>query len=524
MSGLNFGDLLEAVAAEIPDAPAIVHGEGVRDWRSFDARTNRLARYLLGAGLAAGARVAFYLRNGPAYPELLAACFKARLVHVNVNYRYLGAELRYLLEDSDAEAVVYDAEFEARIGDLADTLPGVRTWIRNGAGRDDAVDPLERICAEGDAAPLGIERSGDDLYFMYTGGTTGHPKGVMWSHAARIEVIGMASAASADAHARAVATGSRRPVTLPACPMMHSTGFTTAVATLVAGGTVVLVPGRGFDAEATLDAIDRHRVTSLAIVGDAFSVPLLEVLRAQRGARDLTSVTAITSAGAMWSAECKRELLEHFPNATIRDSLGSSEGSRLAGAELRAGEASETARFRLSPHAKVFDEAFREVEPGSGVPGRIATRGAIPLGYHKDPERTAETFPVIDGERWSMPGDWCTVEADGTIRLLGRGSLCINTGGEKVWPEEVEEALKTHPAVVDAAVFGLPDPRWGQAVAALVRAPGAVHQAELREALDAVLARYKHPKTIRCTTASFRADNGKMDYGRAKALYGEGGA
>ena len=519
MSGLNFGDLLEAVAARIPDAPAIVHGDDVLDWWTFDAQANRLARHLLAAGLTTGSRVAFYLRNGPAYPLLLAACFKARLVHVNVNYRYVGAELRYLIENSDAEAVVFDAEFENEAEQLRAECAGVRLWLRNGPYGS---DPFASACAEGDATALGIERSGDDLYFMYTGGTTGHPKGVMWPHAARIQIIGMADAGSAEAHADAVAARAARPVTIPACPMMHSTGFTTAISTLVAGGTVVLLPSARFDAEAMLALIEQHAVTSIALVGDAFGVPLLETLRERGSEFDLSSVSSITSAGAMWSAPCKHELLTYFPKATLRDSLGSSEGSRLASAELRAGEAGETAHFQLAAHARVFDAELREVVPGSGVPGRIATRGAIPLGYHKDPERTAETFPIIDGERWSMPGDWCTVEADGSIRLLGRGSLCINTGGEKVWPEEVEEALKTFPGVRDAAVFGVPDPRWGQAVSAVLSAPEDVSQDALRAHLGGVLARYKHPKTIRCVRASFRAANGKMDYSAAKALFEEG--
>ena len=519
MSGLNFGDLLEAVAARIPDAPAVIHGDLVTDWRTFDARANQLARHLLAAGLETGSRVAFYLRNGPAYPVLLAACFKARLVHVNVNYRYVGAELRYLIENSDAEAVVFDAELEEEARGLQAECEGVRLWLRSGPEGD---DPFASACAQGDPSPLGIERSGDDLYFMYTGGTTGHPKGVMWSHAARIEIIGMADGDSAVAHADAVAARSARPITIPACPMMHSTGFTTALMTLVAGGAIVLLPGGRFDAEAMLALVERHKVTGLAIVGDAFGVPLLEALQEQACERDLSSVTSITSAGAMWSASCKEALLTYFPNATLRDSLGSSEGSRLASAEMRAGEGAETARFELGAHARVFDADFREVVPGSGVPGRIATRGAIPLGYHKDPEGTAETFPVIDGERWSMPGDWCTVEADGSIRLLGRGSLCINTGGEKVWPEEVEEALKTFPGVRDAAVFGMPDPRWGQVVSAVVHAPLPLAFPGLRAHLEAVLARYKHPKTIRRADGSFRASNGKLDYDAARALFEEG--
>lgn len=517
MGELNFGDLFEAVARAVPDRPALIHGDRVRTWAEFDARSNRLARHLIACGLAPGAKVAFYLRNSPAYLELLAACFKARLVHVNVNYRYVDAELAHILGDSDAELVVYDAEFRPRIEALDGRMPGVRGLLEHGTGPDDA---FERACTEGDAAPLGIERSGDDLYFMYTGGTTGHPKAVMWPHAARIEVIGMASGGTPEAHARAVAA-TEPTVALPACPLMHSTGFTTAVSALCAGGCIVLASSPKFDPVECLRLIERHRVTLVALVGDAFSVPILEALRAPGAAFDLSSVTTLSSAGTMWSAPSKRGLLEYFPNATLRDSLGSSEGSRLAGSAMRAGEETATGLFTIGPGAKVFDEHLREVEPGSGVPGMIATCGPIPLGYYKDPERTAKTFPVIDGVRWSIPGDWCTVEVDGTIQLLGRGSHCINSGGEKIYPEEVEEALKMHPDVTDAAVFGTPDPRWGQAVCAVVQLrPDAPEDVtDLRAHLAPLLAAYKHPKRVVAVRASFRADNGKMDYGAAKAMF-----
>ena len=258
----------------------------------------------------------------------------------------------------------------------------------------------------------------------------------------------------------------------------------------------------------------------LAIVGDAFSVPILDYLTAHPGAHDLSSVLSITSAGAMWSEHCKHALLEHFPNATLSDSLGSSEGSRLGSAITRQGETTATASFLVGDNVKVFTEDFREVVPGSGEAGMIAKAGALPLGYYKDEAGTARTFPVIDGVRYSLAGDWCRIEADGTMTLLGRGNNCINTGGEKVYPEEVEEVLKRSPGIHDAAVLGVPDPRWGQAVTAVVRTSGdaPLNEPEVRSHLDVHLARYKHPKTITQVRQPLRHENGKVNYRGVRRL------
>ena len=523
-SHLNFGDLLDAVAHVAGDRPALVYGELTRTWQEFDARSNRLARRLIALGCDPGCKVAFYLRNSPAYVELLAACFKARLVHVNVNYRYLDDELYHIFDNSDAEVVVYDPEFLPHVDALRRRLTKVRAFLETGIKHDtDAAFSLEQGCVEGDGSPLCIERSGDDLYFMYTGGTTGMPKAVMWPHNNRIEVIGIARGETAAEHARSVAEADTWPVVLPAAPLMHSTGFTSTVSALCSGGCVVLLPSARFDAAECLAEIERCRVTAVAMVGDAFSVPILEELRARPGVRDLSSVQALTSAGAMWSAGNKQELLEHFCNAAVRDSLGSSEGSRLASSELRPGESGETGKFTLGSNARVLTPDYRDVVPGSGEAGLLATFGPIPLGYYKDEARNRETFPTIDGVRFSIPGDWCTVEADGTIQLLGRGSNCINTGGEKVFPEEVEETLKSHAGVLDAAVFGVPDPRWGQAVAAVVRVRSEeqTNASTLDEFLRTKLASYKCPKRLQCVNATLRAENGKMDYGLAKRLYQE---
>lgn len=522
---LNFGDLFDAVARLVPDRPAIAFGDRTISWRELDGRSNRLARYLIDLGLQPGSKVAFYLRNSPAYVELFFACAKARLTHANVNYRYVDEELWYLLDNADAEVVVFDAEYAGHAGALKDRLPKVRTWLAvsaTGADIPAFASSFEAACRDGDASPLELPRSGDDLYFMYTGGTTGYPKAVMWPHKDRIAVIGMARAGNAADHAAIVAAESG-PVALPAAPLMHSTGLTTLMSTLCAGGCVVLLTGRSFDAAECVAAIERHRVQRVAIVGDAFSVPLLTYLHAHPNEHDLTSVGLVSSAGAMWSEQFKQGLLEYFPNAVLSDSLGSSEGSRMGAITTRRGEQTKTARFEVGPNVKVFTEDFREVQPGSGEAGMLAKGGPLPLGYYKDPERTAKTFPVVNGERYSLAGDWCRIEADGTMTLLGRGNNCINTGGEKVYPEEVEDALKQIPDVADAAVLGVPDERFGSAVAALIRrtADSGVDEAAISDHLGTRLARYKHPRIMRFVATDFRHANGKINYREARRILEE---
>ncbi len=516
----NFGDLFDALAPALGERPALLHGEVVRTWAEFGERSNRLARALVARGLQPNDKVAFVLRNSPAYMELFAACVKARLVHVNVNYRYVDNELLYVLQNSDSKAVVFDAEFAPQIQRLLDRLePGV-TLIQVDDESSPSVasqvpaESYEHLSSEGDGSPLDITRSGADLYFQYTGGTTGMPKAVMWRQHDRISLFAMARGRDASDHAAQTASRVGYAVLLPACPLMHSTALTTAIATLCGGGAVVTLPGHRFDAAELLETIERRKVSALSIVGDAFARPVLDELRSTSRKFDLGSVTSISSAGVIWSSECKLEMLNYFPNAILRDSLGSSEGSGLAAMETRAGSTAETGSFVLGDGVKVFTDDFREVVPGSGELGRIAKSGYIPVGYYRDEARTAETFPVVNGVRYAIPGDWCSVESDGTIRLIGRGSTCVNTGGEKVFPEEVEIALCQLPGVVDALVTGVPDERWGQAVAAVVQtAPGFAADAEsIRRQLREHLAGYKIPKHVVFVGSVPRAASGKADY------------
>ncbi|MEM7408933.1 MAG: acyl-CoA synthetase [Myxococcota bacterium] len=526
----NLGDLLDGVAKALPaDSPAIVHGDVRFGWAEFDRRSNNLAQGLRERGAQPDDKVAFYLRNRAEYLVVLAACMKARLVHVNVNYRYLADELHYILDNSDARFVVFGDEFVDRLGELVPRLPKVASFLQVGGATADFAEPLEPLCEKGSGEALDIERSPDDLLFIYTGGTTGMPKGVMWRSEDLWGALGAGGnhpanrgekPASPQAHFDAVRAHGRGPIQIPACPLMHGTGLLTAINNLVGGGCCVTLEQPNFDAEELFDTVERQRAESLVIVGDAFARPMWNALEAHPGRWDLASLRVVMSSGVMWSQEVKQGLLGHLPQLMLADLFGSSEAVGFGSSVTSAKGGTKTAKFTIGDDCRVFTEDHRPVEPGSGERGFIARRGPIPLGYYKDPEKTAKTFPTIDGVRYSVPGDWCTVEADGTLTLLGRGSVCINTAGEKVYPEEVEEALKTHDAVEDALVVGIPDPKWGQAVTGVVSLrPGeAFDEAALREHVRTKLAGYKTPKRVFAVPEMFRAPNGKADYKRATAF------
>jgi fatty-acyl-CoA synthase len=406
-------------------------------------------------------------------------------------------------------------------------LPQVRSWIEvsQDGGMAPFAEPFEALGASGNGGPLDIRRSGDDQFFIYTGGTTGMPKGVMWTHhdlreitlqaARRLGPVPETLEAFA-AHIAKVGPGQR---TLPAPPLMHGTGLLTAMGALLSGGSVVTLEGETFDPGELLRAIDRWKPQSMAIVGDSFARPILNALNAAPGKYDVSSIATIVSSGVMWSLEVKRGLLEHMPAAMLSDGFSSSEALGMGASVMtRTGEV-QTARFTIGDRCRVIDENDQPVTPGSGVPGLVALGPPNPLGYYKDEEKTARTFRVIDGVRYSIPCDWCLVEADGTLTLLGRGSACINTAGEKVFPEEVEEQLKTHPSVHDALVVGLPDEKWGQAVTGVVALSEghALDEAALRGHVRRALAGYKTPKRVVLADRPLRTANGKADYPAARA-------
>lgn len=536
VSAWTFAAVWEAIAAKQPDHPALVQGDRVVTWGQFDARADALAAHLVANGLSADAKVAAYLYNGPEYLETYYAAFKAGMAPLNTNYRYGGDELTYLFDNADAEAVVFHAGFADTLEPLRAKLPTVKRWIavaEPGRPAPDWADDYETVVAAPPAqrpfkAPWG--RSPDNLILLYTGGTTGMPKGVMWRQDDLFNVIGAGGHAlmglppldqPQDVSAR---IGSYPPpMTLVCCPLMHGTGQFSAFITLNIGGTVASLPSRNFSAMELWDEAVRLKADNIVIVGLAFSTPMLEALEGNPGRWDLSNVKAMSSSGSMWSQENKRGLLSHARNAMIMDSFGSSEAVGLGASASAPGAEAATAAFMLGPNCAVFTEEGRRVEAGSGERGLVAVSGFLPVGYYKDPEKSAKTFRTMEGQRWSVPGDWAEVNTDGTLKLLGRGSQCINTGGEKVFPEEVEEALKTHPSVRDAVVVGVPDPRFGERICAVVEPEPDAGPPTLEDMAAHVrsrLAAYKAPRELVVVASIGRAPNGKVDYkaSRERAL------
>ncbi|HEY7948887.1 MAG TPA: acyl-CoA synthetase [Acidimicrobiales bacterium] len=529
MTNWNIADVWEAVADTIPDAPALVHGERRVTWGEFDRRADGVARALLDAGVVRQDKVAHYLYNGTEYLESTFAMFKVGLVPVNTNYRYTDDELVYLWDNADAVAVIFHGTFVQRIEGLLSRVPRVRSWlwVDDGSGPcPDWATPYEAAAAtittERVTAPWG--RSGDDLLMLYTGGTTGMPKGVMWRQDdlfSRINagnLLRVPEDGGLDGVRKAIVGAG--PVIIPACPLMHGTGSFTSIGSLNVGGCVVTLTSRKFDAMELLDTVDRDNVNVIAIVGDAFAKPILAALDEHPGHWRLSTLLAMISSGVMFSEETKQALLRHHPTMMLVDAFSSSEALGM-GSSVSSGSSTEhTAHFTLGPDVRVLDpDTLKSVIPGSGEIGVLALGGRNPVGYYKDDQKSANTFKEIDGVRYSIPGDFATVEMDGSIQLLGRGSVVINTGGEKVFPEEVEEALKTHPGVRDAVAVAIPDMRFGEVVAAVVeRRPGTeATEKELIEHVKGRLAGFKAPKRVRFVTSIERSPAGKIDYARHRS-------
>jgi fatty-acyl-CoA synthase len=523
MAGWNYADIWERVAERIPEEQALVHGDVRRTWAEFDRRADGLAATFLAAGVDRQDKVAIYLYNGPEYLEAMFGAFKVSLVPVNTNYRYSDDELVYLWDNSDSVAVVFHGVFTETVERIREKV-GARLWLWVDDGSGDCPDwatPFEEAASSADgrvAPPWG--RDGDDLNFMYTGGTTGMPKGVMWRQDDLFRATVAASnpllAGEADIALIDETVNGPGMVQTPACPLMHGTGQFTALIFLCGGGSIVTLTNRKFDVVELLDTIEREKVNSIAIVGDAFGKPMVAALDAEPNRWDISSLVAVTSSGVMWSAEIKARMLEHNPGMLLLDAFSSSEAIGLGQSISSAGGTSGTAKFVLGENARVITDDGRDVEPGSGERGRVAVRGYTPIGYYKDDAKSKATFIEIDGDTYSIPGDWATVEADGSLTLLGRGSQCINTGGEKVFPEEVEEALKRHPSVHDAVVVGLPDDKWGQSINAVVELwpDQTFAEDELVAHVKGNLAAFKAPKRVVTIDTIGRAPNGKVDYKR----------
>ncbi|HEX4868766.1 MAG TPA: AMP-binding protein [Acidimicrobiales bacterium] len=518
--GWQYADVWDVVAEVRPSLDALVHGDRRTSWAAFRDRAARLASSLVDGGAGQGDRVAQYLYNGPEYLEVSYAAYQAGLTPVNTNYRYRADELTYLWDNADAVAVVFHGSFADTIATMRDRVPTVRRWLWVDDGSvpcPDWAEPYEAMVAAGPGGPYQPPwgRSGDDIVMMYTGGTTGMPKGVIWRHDdmyRSFNTIGDPDRCDLGAVRDRLVAAEEPPVGIPGSPLMHATGYMFATSLLVQGGTVVTLPDRHFDVQSLLATIEREGVSAMAIVGDAFARPMLEALDAAPNQRDLSSLQLLVSAGVMWSAETKSGLTSHLPRTLFVDVLGSTEAHGMGSSVSGAGSDPSTAKFSLGAHAMVIDEDGNVLGPGGT--GLLAVGGPGPIGYHKDPEKTAATFRPVAGQRVSVPGDWARVEDDGSITLLGRGSLCINTAGEKVFPEEVEEALETHPSVRDSTVVGIPDPAFGEAVAAAVSLSGSdpVTPDELIAHVKGRIAGYKAPRHVLIVDDVGRAPNGKADY------------
>jgi acyl-CoA synthetase (AMP-forming)/AMP-acid ligase II len=531
VSGFNLADLFERVVDAAPEREVIVSPGRRLTYRELDDRANALAAVLTGLGVKAGDHIGLQLLNGSEYLEGMLAAFKLSAVPININFRYVEAELRHLYDDADLVAVIYHRQFADRVATAAAGAATLEHLIEvdDGSGAaSGAIDYDSAIAAAATTRPDGSNRSGDDRYIAYTGGTTGLPKGVVW----RQEDIFFAAMGGGDVFQSGnfIATPDELLERMPEIggtilttpPLMHVSAQWGVFHSMFAGGRIVFPPHGPFDAPRIWSLVAGEGVNILTIVGDAMAQPLADAIAAANDAGtpyDVSSLFVIGSGGAVLSSAAKGRLAELIPTIMVVDGFGSSE-TGVVGSKLHvSGDTSTAPKFTVNAQTQVLGEDGRPVTPGSGEVGRLARKGHVPIGYYKDEVKTKATFLEVDGERWVLPGDNATVDADGTVVLLGRGSTSINTGGEKVYPEEVETALMTSPDVADVIVVGLPDDRWGQRVVAVVAAsPGSAPDLEsLREHARTSLAGFKLPRELIVVDAVERTPAGKADYKWARA-------
>jgi len=522
----NLADFVEHTVDAVADRTALICGDRQITFAELEDRANRLAHHLAAQGIGRDDHVAIYSYNSIEFVEAMLAAYKLRAVPINVNFRYVEDELVYLLDNSDAVALVFQAQFAPLVAAIRPRLPGLRHLVVVDDGTPDPLDvgavPYDEALAAASPERDFEPRTDDDIYILYTGGTTGYPKGVVWRHEDVWRVLGggidfLTGVRIEDEFEMSrTAAASPPSVGLVLAPLMHGAAQWGTLGGLFRGTTSVLL--EQFDAHAVWAAVEKYRIATLAITGDAMARPLVDALR--EGEYDTSSLVAISSTAAVFSPVLKDQLFELLPNLFISEAVGSSE-SGFNGMRLveRGSTAGTTGLVNVSrgPDTIVIDENNRPVQPGET--GRMARGGNVPLGYYKDPERSAATFVEVEGKRYSVPGDFARLELDGTMTLLGRGSQCINSGGEKIYPEEVEAALKAHPKVFDALVVGIDDERWGQRVAAVVEARPA--EAPTLEELDqhcrTRIAGYKVPRSLHLVTTMPRHPSGKPDYRRAEA-------
>ncbi len=521
----NLSELFESVVDAVPEREAFVQGARRLTFAQLDERATRLANYLRDRGVGAGQHVGLQLTNCSAYIEGMLAAYKLRAVPINVNYRYVEGELRYLFDDADLVALIVSQSFAPRIAAIAGELPKLQHVLVVDDDSDDAELPgavaYETALAGASTKRDFADRSGDDIYIVYTGGTTGMPKGVMWRH----EDIFFSAMGGGDPmqSGNPIKTADELPsrilpesmVACPAPPLMHAAAQWTAFTQLLSGGKIALPEGGAFSPSAIWDLVGREKVNTITIVGDAMGTPLADELERNPDAYQTSSLIALASGGALFSPSVKERFVELLPSCLIIDTVGSSETGVMA-SSMRNADVKEAGdqRFSINDETQVLDDEHRPVEPGSGHIGMLARKTRVPIGYYKDEKKSRTTFVVVDGERWALPGDMARVEADRTITLLGRGSVSINTGGEKVFPEEVELALKAHHQIFDAVVVGVPDERWGQRVVAVIepRPGGTPSLDEVKEFCASRIASYKMPRGLVVVEQIVRSPAGKADY------------
>jgi 3-oxocholest-4-en-26-oate---CoA ligase len=526
----NLANLFEAAVDAYPEREYVIANGKRRTYAEMEARANKLAHHLAAQGIGPGDHVGIYAYNSVEWVETAWAVFKLRAVWINVNYRYVKDELRYLLTNADLKALVHQREFSPLVAALLPDLPDLRHVIVVEDGTDaplptpDAVAYEDALAAQSPERDFG-PRSGSDLYILYTGGTTGMPKGVVWRHEDVFYALGGGLDAFTNTRldpSEMVGRGANDSSThLPVAPLMHGATQWAVMGRSFVGSKIVLMAK--FDPHEVWDLVEKEGVNSIMITGDAMGKPLIESLDDPGFDHDLSSLFAVVSSAALFSAPVKDQFFARLPNIMITDAVGSSEGGNNGMTVVSAGNTAMKSgpTVHALGQSVVLDEDLNPVEPGSGVVGKIARSGDIPVGYYNDPKKTAEVFLNIRGTRYVMPGDFATVEADGSITLLGRGSIVINSGGEKIFPEEVESAVRSHPDVMDAIVCGAPDERWGQTVAAIIQ-PRVGHEAPSLESLQshcrASIAGYKLPRRLHVVDKVERSPSGKPDYTWATAV------
>ena len=532
----HFATVWETLADTLGDRAAVIHGEKRFTWAQYDERAARMAAAFSAAGLGPDSKIGLFLYNGNEYLEAHYAAFKMRGVPININYRYMDEELWYLLDNADAEAIVFHSSLGDRVERVRERLPKLKLLIEvddGGAGQVPVARRYEEAIASHAPMPR-ITRSEDDIYMLYTGGTTGMPKGVMYDMGGMTRafvtmgfpLIGLAApldAAGVAPLVKDVIEAGAGLISMPCAPLMHGTGmWLGAMIPQLGGATVVTLQSRSLDADELLRTVVAEDVTNLTIVGDAFTKPIIRAIDAAGAAGtpyDLSELKMIISSGVMWTAEVKEQLLDRIERVVLLDAIGSSEGSMGSSISMK-GVPPSTARFTQSPTTKVFKDDGSEVTPGSDEIGMVAAGGLVPIGYFKDEEKSGRTFRTINGVRYSFPGDMAMVAADGSLILLGRGSQVINSGGEKIFPEEVEESVKRVEGIVDCLVVGIDDEKFGQSVTAVASiVEGAVvTEAEVIAGVKRDLAAFKAPKRVVFVAQVPRAPNGKADYTTTKQL------